>query len=343
MTDQAQPPVTLLLAVFNGADFLDAALRSVAGQTFGDFELLVVDDGSSDATPHLLRQWQRREPRLRCLTNPRNLGLTRSLNRGLAEARGRYLARLDADDIAFPERLQKQVAFLEAHPEVGLLGSNCLLLSTEGTPGKPGEVVSGDLAIRWEMLFQNPFFHSAVMWRRSLGLTYDESLPRAQDYDLWVRLLSRTRGANLTEPLVGCRRHDKRISVSHRDQQEEVALGLVQRQYRNLLPGESLSPQEASQLRSLACFVPRRLGEAEWAAMARLIRLFHAFAARYAGGAELSQVRRRLARRLLGMVSPGDIVALWRSGRLGPLLNLAPEMIPQRLLDPLRRRAARHR
>jgi len=160
------------------------AVTSVLAQTAGDLELIVIDDGSTDATPEVLADL--RDPRLRLERRP-SAGLTRALVRALELARAPLVARLDADDLALPDRFARQRRFLDARPEVGLLGTGARE------------------AICRSLIRANPFVHSSVVMRRAaLDLVggYDPSFPVAQDYDLWMRLARVTRLANLPEPLV---------------------------------------------------------------------------------------------------------------------------------------------
>jgi hypothetical protein len=196
--------VTVLMSVFNGQRYLREAVESILGQTFEDFELLVVNDGSTDASRAILDSY--RDPRLRIVEHATNLGLSRSLNRGIAQARGRYVARLDADDVAEPDRLQRQVDFLDRHPDVVLLGSCYTVIDEDGHRIGQRWVPVDDLEIRWMLEFCNAFAHSAVMLRRDAlageAVVYDESLVYAMDYDLWTRLAGRGRLANLDACLV---------------------------------------------------------------------------------------------------------------------------------------------
>lgn len=125
----AVPAVSVGMAVYNAEPWLVEAVDSVLGQTFGDFELIAIDDGSVDATPDILKNY--RDPRLRVITQ-RQSGQTPALNYGLRVARGALIARMDGDDVALPERFARQVAFLRAHPEVGLLGTACREISASG-------------------------------------------------------------------------------------------------------------------------------------------------------------------------------------------------------------------
>jgi glycosyltransferase involved in cell wall biosynthesis len=196
------PAVSVLMAVRDGAPWVAEATASVLGQTAGDLEFIVIDDGSRDATADLLATI--RDPRLR-LERRAAAGLTPSLNRALALARAPLVARLDADDVALPERLARQRAFLDAHSDVGLLGAAAREVSPSGEELAVRVPPSDDATLRAALIRGNPFVHSAVMARRALVERvggYDASMPVAQDYDLWMRLARVTRLASLAEVLV---------------------------------------------------------------------------------------------------------------------------------------------
>ncbi len=211
------PAVSVLMSVHNGAPLVDEAVASVLNQSDPDLELIVVDDGSTDDTPARLAAVH--DPRLRLYRQPR-AGLTRALNRALGLTRAGLVARLDADDVALPERLARQRAFLAAHPEVGLLGTAA---REEGVAGAPGRLVRppvDDVALRRALIRANPFVHSSVMARRELlerAGGYDETLDVAQDYDLWMRLARLTRLATLDEVLVVRRLGPRRVSVEREE------------------------------------------------------------------------------------------------------------------------------
>lgn len=202
-TTRGTPPVTVLMAVHNGARFLREAIESTLGQSFGAFEFLIVDDGSTDATRAIIDSYG--DPRIRVVANDRNLGLSASLNRGIRLARGRYIARIDADDVSEPDRLEQQFAFMERHPEIALLGSWYTIIDEHGATVGRRWVPCDQHEIRWMLRFCSAFAHSAVMIRRSVlddvGL-YDESLTYALDWDLWVRIAARARVHNLDRFLV---------------------------------------------------------------------------------------------------------------------------------------------
>jgi len=195
------PAVSVLLAVRNGMPHLEEAVRSILDQTFTDFELLVVDNGSSDGSPELLHALSDERVRYLSYSPP---GLAGSLNYGLGFARAALIARMDADDLALPGRLQAQFDYMEAHSECILLGSAFDMIDDDGRVTGSAVNVVHDEVIRWAMLFFNPFLHSGIMFRREVVACcggYDEEFEVAQDFDLWRRLSSEGRMHNLKEAL----------------------------------------------------------------------------------------------------------------------------------------------
>ena len=208
------PAVSVLMGVWNGAPRVREAIESVLGQTLGDLELVVVDDGSTDATASILGSFG--DARVRVTRQPRG-GLTSALRSALGLARAPLVARLDADDVALPERLEHQRDFLERHPEVGLLGTAAREVDATGREVGVVRPPTEDAALRGALIRHNPFVHSSVMMRRSAleqAGGYDPSFPVAQDYDLWMRMSRVTRMANLPEALVIRRLLPGRISAT---------------------------------------------------------------------------------------------------------------------------------
>jgi glycosyltransferase involved in cell wall biosynthesis len=205
-----EPAVSVVLATHNNAQTLTAAIDSILSQTFQDLELILVDDGSTDETPAIVAAASGRNARVRVIRNDRRLGLSRSLNRGLEMARGHVVARMDGDDVSHPERLAQQIAFLEGHPEVGLLGTQPRFIDGTGLPvPRVGWTVPTEHdAIAWSLLDGNPFVHPSVVVRTDLLRAaggYDPDLDRGQDMDLWTRLIFTTRCANLPVRLIDYR------------------------------------------------------------------------------------------------------------------------------------------
>jgi glycosyltransferase involved in cell wall biosynthesis len=209
----ASPAVSVLMGTYNAGAWLGAAVASVLGQTLADLELIVIDDGSTDDTPVVLAAIS--DPRLRVERQPR-AGLTRALTRALGRARAPLLARLDADDVASPDRLERQLGYLAAHPEVGLLGTAAREVDVTGHARGLVRPPEDDRALRRLLIRRNPFVHSSIVMRRDLverAGGYDATFPVAQDYDLWLRLAELTRLANLPDVLVTRRLVPERVSA----------------------------------------------------------------------------------------------------------------------------------
>lgn len=187
--DRRRPPMaSVLMPVYNGARYLRQALDSVLSQTFGDFEFIIVDDGSTDDTPALLADVARRDPRIRVHRLHPNQGIVHALNQGLDRCRGRYVVRMDADDVALPDRLHRQVQFMEDHPHVVAAGGQLTYVDARGVD--LGVTRGGDT--ERSLLWATPLLHPTVILRRGAleanGLRYEETFRYAEDYALWLRL-----------------------------------------------------------------------------------------------------------------------------------------------------------
>ena len=172
----AVPTVSVLMSVYNGERFLADAVESILGQSFGDFEFLIVDDGSTDRTRQILRGYD--DPRIRLIVNPRNLGLTPSLNIGLAAARGCFIARMDADDIALPDRFARQLAFFAANPGTILVGGGHARLDHDARTQAWATQPLRPVEFRWLSFFWTPVLHPSVMFRA--GPIREAGFPRAR-------------------------------------------------------------------------------------------------------------------------------------------------------------------
>ena len=213
------PLLTVILPVFNAELYLKECLESLKGQTFRNFEVLIFDDASTDRSNGILMAFD--DPRFHVERSRKNQGYAVYLNQGIEKARGRYIARMDADDICHPERLQKQFNYLEDHPEVGICGTGYEVFGN--VEAKPFFKPKSDDAIRWMLMLDNPFQHPTVMMRRSVlmehALRYREDLMPTEDYELWSRLLKVTKGANLPELLLRYRFHAGQESSARRERQ----------------------------------------------------------------------------------------------------------------------------
>jgi Glycosyl transferase family 2 len=227
------------MSVHDDEAFVGEAVESVLGQTLDDLELLVVDDASTDATPDVLARFA--DGRLTVVRNDEVLGLAASLNRGLDAAQGRYVARLDADDVALPQRLERQVERLRAQPGLAAVGSAVVDVDEHGRRGRTHVMPQGARPLRWQVLFSAPFFHPTVLVDRELldahALRYDTSFLESEDYDLWARLFVFADGDNLSEPLVLKRVHGAQASQRRSDVQESFQQRVARREIGRLAPG----------------------------------------------------------------------------------------------------------
>lgn len=222
------PTVSVLMAVYNGQDHLRQALDSVLGQTFVDWELVVVDDGSTDATAAILADYAQREPRLRVVKQA-NAGQTRALNLGLGLARGKYIARLDADDVMCRERLAQQVAYMHAHRDVVLLGTAVELIDEHGQRLCTYVLPTGERRLRRLLIRDNPFAHPSVMMRRGVVQWvggYNDRFQICQDYDLWIRLARVGRLQNLAKPLTELRIHSQKMTWTRKREESAETLAI---------------------------------------------------------------------------------------------------------------------
>jgi glycosyltransferase involved in cell wall biosynthesis len=225
------PRLSVLMTVYNGGAFLDAAMDSVLAQDFTDFEFVIVDDGSADDSVARIRR--RSDPRIRLHASERNLGQTPALNIGLGLCRGAYIARMDADDVCLPGRFATQVAYMDAHPDIGILGAAMWLIDAEGRRFAHAGQPLGDTALRWASMTRNPFNHPTLVLRASLlaatGQLFDEQYGANQDYDLWDRLIPHTRIANLAKPVLGYRVHGGNISIRRAEEQMRCGIAFSRR------------------------------------------------------------------------------------------------------------------
>lgn len=219
------PKVSVMMVVHNAEKFLRQAIESVLSQSFGDFELLIHDDGSNDRSVEIIHSF--RDSRIRAISNPVNQGEAPIRNQALRIARGEYVAVLDADDIAHKDRLRIQSDFLDRNRDISLLGSSYEIINESGRVIGNQNVATSAPAIRWKLLFGNQFGHSTVMYRRADVLAiggYDETLCFAPDFDLWVRLAMRSGLANLKNPVSQYRVHSRNVTHTTRSAVKDSSL-----------------------------------------------------------------------------------------------------------------------
>ena len=242
MTDT--PLISVVMPVYNGERFLTEAIDSILNQTFRDFEFIIIDDGSTDNTPVILEQYSKKDKRIIWYREDKNEGIIVALNTGLNLARGKYIARMDADDISLPERLERQVRYLESNKEVGVLGSGAQIIDQYGRTSSIIKFPETNSPILWSLSYFCPIIHPTVMARREIYVEaggYRSVWPHAEDYDLWTRIAGRSTLHNLGEVLLQLRKHEANIT------QAEFPLTLsnsleISRKFVETLLGKNLSP-----------------------------------------------------------------------------------------------------
>jgi GT2 family glycosyltransferase/predicted O-methyltransferase YrrM len=212
-----QPRVSVILPVYDGEPFLTDAMESMLAQTFRDFELIAIDDGSRDASGDILDRFARRDSRVTAL-HQANAGMIAALNRGLALARGEFIARMDQDDVAHAERFARQVSFLDAQPDIAVVGSAVTLIDEAGKRIREIDYPATPEAVAKFLEIGAPLAHPAVMMRgdavRAVG-GYREAFRYAEDYDLWLRMAQRYRLTNIPDRLLLYRQHQSKQSATY--------------------------------------------------------------------------------------------------------------------------------
>jgi hypothetical protein len=219
-----EPLVSVVMPCFNAGKHVAEAVASILTQTHRALELIVVDDGSTDGTAATLAAID--DPRLVILRNSGNSGIVETLNRGFAAARGEFIARMDADDVALPVRIEKQIRHLRAHPELAVVGTGVAYIDEDGRPlVSPRLPPRSANVIRWRLLAGNCIHHPTVVFRRSALVMpiYSAASPDAEDYALWLRLSRSVPLGNLPERLLLMRRHRASVSALHGTRQAASA------------------------------------------------------------------------------------------------------------------------
>ena len=270
------PAVTVLMPAYNAEEYIAEAVESILTQTFTDFELLIIDDGSSDKTPDVVKEYTRRDSRVRLERNERNLRIAATLNKGLALAAAPLIARMDADDVSLPERIEKLVVFMRANPDITVCSGG---LSMYNAPDEIWLPPTEHETIRAMLLFESCIHHAVSIYRKeqicNYAGGYDTSMPPAEDYDLWARLSMKpdARFANLPEIFYRYRYDDK--NEEHQELQHHKA-NLVR---KKLLRHIGLTPTDKEFAAHLALSLwSKTLSRSELWACKRWLSKLHAAA-----------------------------------------------------------------
>lgn len=229
------PKLTVLMSVFNNENTVRRAVKSILEQSFKDFVFLIIDDSSTDNSLNIIRSFNDR--RIRVISNKNNIGLTRSLNTGLKLSSGKYIARLDADDISLPKRLEKQIDFLEKNPDFVLCGTGYHIIDKEGNIIKDIVYDTYSEKLYYDLNFQNIIAHSSVVFKKKEILSsggYSIKYRYSQDFDLWQRLTRIGKAWIMPEILMKWNDSKDNISSKNSDQQNKAALEIFKDNLKRL-------------------------------------------------------------------------------------------------------------
>lgn len=246
----SSPLVSVIIPVYNGEKYIEEAVQSVLNQTYSPIEIIVINDGSTDRTLGILEQFQGRI----IFRSQTNKGAAESLNLGISLANGKYFARLDADDIARVDRIEKQVIQMEAHEEIGICGSSAVYIDESGAPIYKKRMPRSYLEILWKSLFTSPFISSSVMVRmkniKGNRITHKSELQPSEDYGFWSEILKISEGINIDYQLINYRVHQNSASSTRKDLQEKNQVRIA-RENIKYQTGLDLSETDVSDLCAL--------------------------------------------------------------------------------------------
>lgn len=295
--------ITVLMSVYNGEKYLRQAIDSILNQTFKDFEFLIINDGSTDSSVSIIKSYS--DPRIRLIHNKKNIGLTRSLNKGLRLAKGAFIARIDADDVSLKERLKKQYEVLKMNSDIGLVGSWVRIINKKGEEIDNWKFNYNSEKIYYLLNFRNYLAHSSVMFRRELIQSlggYNEAYKYTQDFELWNRISKVTKIYLVKKILVCIRNTSQSLFYKFYEQEKENSYQIVKNNLTQVLERE-LSLREINSLRLRKLSQPKELET--------ILKLFNEFDSKLLKkeskaidkiGLNLEKVKRTMIRRKMGIV-----------------------------------------
>jgi glycosyltransferase involved in cell wall biosynthesis len=250
----ANPLVSVVMPVFNGERFVSAAVASILSQSYGDFDFHIVDDGSTDGTSEILREYAAQDDRIVLHPQPKNVGFPSALNLGCRASSGELIVRMDADDVSLPSRLDKQVGFLKSRPDIGLVCSSVQIINEHDEPGDVWPIPATPGMIAWSLLFTCIVVHPSVVVRRSvlqrLGY-YPLGYTPTEDYALWMRAAKFTRLASIPEVLVYYRNVSTSLSRIALQRVEDVSTRIFLENYGSICL-RTISERDVRLLRGFA-------------------------------------------------------------------------------------------
>jgi glycosyltransferase involved in cell wall biosynthesis len=290
------------MPVFNAGPFLEPAIESLRAQTFSDWELIVIDDGSTDDSSETLRRLAKIDNRIRPIFRKENRGIPTTRNFGLSRMRGEYFAFLNHDDVALPERFAQQLEFVRANKDVDLVGSAIENVNERSERINVTPMPESDLEIHWMALFDCPIRHSALMGRANafVDLRYDETMPINSDYDFLSRAIRKLRAANLTQVLVQYRKHPTNTSRTRHDEFVESGIRVSRAAIAHELPDFAIDEKDIAEIRATLLGYKKSDSTRSVREMNRALELyldlFEAFAEKYRDHPLLAKLRDNVTR-----------------------------------------------
>lgn len=228
----SSPRISVVMSVYKEpVEWIRQSIKSIVNQTFHDFEFIIVNDNPDrKENAQLLNEYALKDNRIRIITNEENIGLTKSLNKGISVAKGEYIARMDADDISLPERFEKQISYMNNHPEIIASGTGSFIIDESGHVCDISNATTDPVSIRTTLIFKTAISHPSAIIRKEfngISIQYDEHFRFAQDYALWGFLACYSLG-NIREPLIKYRISREQISTSRRVEQDAYAREIKQ-------------------------------------------------------------------------------------------------------------------
>jgi glycosyltransferase involved in cell wall biosynthesis len=224
------PKISVAMSVFDGEEYLRESIESILSQSFEDFEFIIANDCSNDSTSDILHDYEKQDKRIKLIKNLDNIGLTKSLNKILRFCKGKFIARIDADDISYKERLKKQIEFMTRNENCQMAATLCDIIS-ENSINYVHYPPLSDTSLKWSMIFTNPIRHSTTMWRNKKYF-YDEKYEFAQDYEMWIRM---GKILIIPEVLGAVRSHDESISSKKTKEQDDCLTEMVKQNIEKYL------------------------------------------------------------------------------------------------------------
>lgn len=241
------PMVSVLMPAYNAEKYIGEAIESILNQTFTDFEFIIINDSSTDKTEEIIEEYAKKDNRIVYEKNDKNMKISKTLNRGMDMAKGKYIARMDADDVSFKERLEKQVKYMEENPNCGVIGT-CFLGFQNDDKTKTTKNIrpEDDHVIRLHGLYCCQFAHPTVMIRKSVfdenNLRYNHKYDGCEDYELWTRAKNFTRFHNLPEFLLYYRIHGDNVSIKSHNKQFMLSNKIYEAALREIIEDDFYIP-----------------------------------------------------------------------------------------------------